>query len=164
MKKTILSLALATLALTACNNSSDKKDSGAPVQTPEVIETDYSICNQGSRSRNIEGQWRRDSRSGEIKMSLTMELKSGSVRMSNTCTFRNRSLYVSATTPSRYNSTSIEFLGSAQDSDSIKETDLNLDCSVELRPMTLNYKLQGQCLVLSVPNDPQELILVPTDY
>lgn len=162
MKKIILLLSLITGVLSACNGSSDTTETRGNVQKTEkdeVVETDYSVCNQG-RLDSIEGQWRRDSRVGELKLSLTMELRDGVVQMSNTCALYGRSVSVSAATAVRYSSTALEILGSAYDKDSINETDFKLNCEVNLKPLKLNYRLQGQCLVLSAPDDPKEIIMV----
>lgn len=162
MKKIILALFSVSL-LSACGSSSDNKDKNQRSDTPEVVETDYSVCDRGARPASLEGQWKRESHFDRMKTSTVVEIKNNSIQVSNTCSMEGRSLNVKASTAIAYDSSKIELLGSATDSDEIHQNDFNLSCSVNLEPVKVNYKFQGQCLVLSFPNDSKDLAFVPVE-
>lgn len=166
MKKCIL--ILLTLSLVACaSNESESKPSspgsfgGNPTDAKTENKTDYGICGTGQGANRLEGSWQQVFAQQDFRFTMTLDIYRDSVTLTNDCEFRGRELSVATTAASYYDMKTLNVLSSNQAREEINEPGFNMNCDVSIKPMKVRYHFRGRCLVMTSPDSPEELVMVP---
>lgn len=157
----ILMLSLCVVVLSACSKKDDNKGGGSKdggqVQTQN--KTDYSMCgNQLARS-NPTGSWQMQLQSGEVTMFVKLEITDHQLRASNTCFLGDLKAVAQGTSTSWFDTQKITTTQDIEATQQSRDTENELNCSISLPAMSLNYSFDGGCLVLASPGEePKKLV------
>jgi hypothetical protein len=102
----------------------------------------------------VEGTWGTSFHNNGFDFDMSFTLQNQSITTTNTCSFRGQTLSVSVNVPARYDGSSIQVLGNAQNS--VSENGLN--CNVSVEADTMNYKIIQNTIVLSRPGQAEEIV------
>lgn len=173
MKNILLGL-IVVVGLAACSKETVIREntpangSGTPAPgTPESRESNNGPAPAGCGgplATSIENGrgWKNDFESQGIKFTITTQVTRNSIRVTNDCSMRGYSLRATAVAAASYTQNTLTVHNRAQESKTLNENGVNLNCNVDISPGQVNYSLRGSCLVLN-DGSGSEMVLFPAN-
>ncbi|WP_413559016.1 hypothetical protein [Bdellovibrio sp. HCB209] len=157
--KLLLSALLLGLTLTACGPVEKEDADKAPDKI--VNETDYSVCGSGNVGNTIVGSWRYYQSIGNIKFTKTYAFSRDYLRITNDCNFDGIQVRATASTRVMISMNGVSYLDSVLNENPVQREGYKLVCQSKIEPIDLNYRFQGNCLVLMAQDGKSSITLVP---
>ncbi len=98
-----------------------------------------------AQSADIEGSWGAQQSDNGFLFDVTFTISHDSTSLTNVCTHDGVSVTAHATVPSSYDGQTLNFLGSAQDHESLN----GLNCNIDIHMDSINYSIQGNVMTVS---------------
>lgn len=149
MKKTIL-LVLSFCFLAACSDDSNNNPSPPPNSPRKVYDQDISTCN-GPDERSIQGAWTVSESENGIGFHTTFYFDHGTFYITTTCEFSELGFDLTARTNTNYYDSGryIRFTRDNSQTERYNDGSTKADCTASIQAMTIDYRLQGKCLILT---------------
>ena len=106
----------------------------------------------------IEGSWGGQQADNDFVFDMTMTVANGTVSLINVCSRGSQTARAQVSVPASYDASSLTVLGSAQDTQT--SADGNLNCNVNAIPTRMNYVVQGDVLTLTQDGTPGAMVLM----
>ncbi len=155
--KTKIALLTLALALTACGKDNNPeaglgKNGGNSTHEELKDGSDKSTCGGApSPGATLYSTWRKELKGESVAIDMAFTFQGNTVTLTDTCSFADGTTVVaSVSAPITVNGNQIQFLAEAEHTEYKTIGGNSYDCSAALHRGTVNWRLTGDCLEISV--------------